>query len=149
MQRWLTMMLVLTFVTSFAMAEEVKRVPKAILDQIADPEPNPLPRYMTAEEKLMPLPQVSPEAYATRTPPTGSVRCPAEYELNEGVLFAWESYTSLLTEMTVAITTGDPEAMVFMVVDTASEQTSVYNTLNSAGADMSQVEFVVQTTDSV
>jgi agmatine deiminase len=149
MQRSLTMMLALAFATSFAMAQEVKRVPKEILDQITDPEPNPLPRHMTEEEKLMPLPQVSPEEYATRTPPAGSVRCPAEYELNEGVLFAWESYTSLLTEMTVAITTGDPDATVFMVVDTTSEQNSVYNTLNSAGADMSQVEFVVRTTDSV
>ncbi len=84
-----------------------------------------------------------------REPPSGSIYCVPEYDPMEGLLIAWEGYTSLLTSLTVGITSGDPEAKVFVVVDTTSEQSSVYGTLSSAGADMSRVEFIVRTTDTV
>lgn len=114
-----------------------------------DPKyPDGLPRYMTDEEKALPLPQ-PPLGGEPRTPPTGAIRCPAEYEPCQGLLFAWEGYTTILTEMIRLLTTLDPAAIAYVVVDTASEQTSVTSTLTSAGADMSQVQFIVRTTDSV
>ncbi len=111
--------------------------------------PDGLPKYLTDEERLLPLPQPEPRDGEGRAPPTGVVRCPAEYEPCAGLFMAWEGYTNILTEMTVSITNNDPSAKVWMVVDTASEQTSVYNSLNSAGAVMSRVEFIVRTTDTV
>lgn len=106
--------------------------------------PDGLPRYLAPEEEGLPLP------LPTRgSPPAGVIRCPAEYEPAQGLLIAWEGYTNILTEMTVAITTLDPEAIVYVVVDNASEQTSATSTLSSAGADMSQVQFIVRVTDTV
>ncbi|MBN2448069.1 MAG: agmatine deiminase family protein [Phycisphaerae bacterium] len=104
-----------------------------------------LPKYMTPAERMVPQPLVPTIA----TPPAGTVRCPAEYEENDGIFFAWEAYTSLLTDMTVGITTNDPDAIVYIVVDNAPEQASATSTLTSAGADMSQVEFVTYVLDSV
>ncbi len=77
------------------------------------------------------------------------MRCPAEYERNEGLFIAWDGYTTVLTELAVQITNQDPEAIVYIAVDTTAEQNNVTSTLTSAGADMDQVEFMVCTTDTV
>ncbi len=111
--------------------------------------PDGLPKYLTDEERLLPLPQPEPRDGEGRAPPTGVVRCPAEYEPCAGLFMSWEGYTDILTQMTVGVTANDPTAKVWMVVDTTSEQTSVYNSLNAAGAVMSSVEFIVRTTDTV
>jgi agmatine deiminase len=148
MQRLLSIVLVL-MMTSWCAAQQTTQVPRQVTDRVSASEPTCLPAYMTEEEKLLPMPQVSREAHVDRAPPTGEIHCAAEYEPNAGILFAWESYTDLLTDMTVGITTNDPDAIVHIVVDTSSEQTTAYNTLNSAGADMSQVDFVIRTTDTV
>ncbi len=124
-------------------------LPKDLFDRLEAESPHSLPRNMTPAEQQMPLPQPTIEDYILRAPPTGAVYCPAEYEQNEGILLAWEDHTGLLTSMTVAITTQDPDATVYMVVDSVSEQSTVTSTLTSAGADMSQVQFIVRTTDSV
>jgi agmatine deiminase len=116
---------------------------------LQDDTSNPLPRYMTEEEKLLPLPSVPYEEFLQRTPPTGVVHTPAEYEQNQGLFIAWEGYTTILTQMVVSITTQDPEAVVYVVVDTPTEQTTASSTLSGAGADMSQVQFIIRTTDSV
>jgi len=107
--------------------------------------PNPLPKYRTTEEALLPpLPVVQ-----GRAAPTGTIYCPAEYEPCDGLFIAWEGYTDILTDMTVKITQNDPAATVWCVVDTSSEQTSATNTLTAAGAVMSRVQFIVRTTDTV
>ncbi len=108
--------------------------------------PNPLPKHLTPEELRLPLPQ---PARGDRTPPTGTVYCPAEYEAMDGLIIAWEGYTDVLTDMVVPATTNDPNITMWVVVDSSSEQTSAFNTLNAAGADMSQVDFIVRTTDTV
>ncbi|MCK4343591.1 MAG: agmatine deiminase family protein [Phycisphaerae bacterium] len=113
--------------------------------RIGDQEPTSLPKYMTPEEQLLPPLPVERGG----RPPSGDIHCSAEYEPCEGIFFAWEGYTGLLSDMTVTITTHDEETMVYMVVDSASEQSSAYSTLNSAGADMDQVEFIVRITDTV
>jgi agmatine/peptidylarginine deiminase len=81
--------------------------------------------------------------------PTGFVYCPAEYEPIEGLIIAWEKYPWILTELTVGITLNDPEAIMYIAVDNSFEQIDVNNTLDMAGADMSQVEFIVHPTDTI
>ncbi|MFC1851495.1 C25 family cysteine peptidase, partial [candidate division CSSED10-310 bacterium] len=77
------------------------------------------------------------------------INTPAEYEQNEGMFISWGSYTSVLAEMTATVTTGDPDAIVYIAVSGSSEQSSATSTLNSYGADMSQVEFITYNTDTV
>ncbi len=105
----------------------------------------PLPKYMTEAEKLLP-PLAVPR---DRAAPTGSVYCPPEYDPMEGLFFAWEGYTSTITSMVVPMTTNDPPATAFVVVDSSSEQSSAYSSLSGSGADMAHVEFIVRATNSV
>jgi agmatine deiminase len=83
------------------------------------------------------------------TPPSGEIYTPPEYAPCDGLFMAWESYTNILTELTVLITNNTPPATVYMVVDTTGEQTSVNTTLTNAGANMDYVQFLVRTTDTV
>ncbi len=128
------------------LAADVAQVPPPeVLEAIVDEDPAPLPRGLGPGESV-------PESnahVAPRTPPPGDIYTPPEYAKNRGLLISWESFTSVLTAMTVAITTGDPDAKVWVVVDDASEQTSAASTLASAGADMSQVQFIVTPTNTV
>ncbi|HUU84267.1 MAG TPA: agmatine deiminase family protein, partial [Phycisphaerae bacterium] len=104
-----------------------------------------LPRYMTAEEKLLPLPLSS----GLRAAPTGTVFTPGEYEPVQGALVNWGNYNALLTEFVVGMTNGDPGAIAYIVVSGSSEQSSATSTLTTAGADMDRVEWLTVTTDTV
>jgi len=73
---------------------------------------------------------------------------PAEYDDNEGMLTVWGSYDSVVTDMAVAVTNNDPDAIVYVVVQNSSEQSSATSTLTSAGADMNQVDFIIYDTDT-
>ncbi|MHC4106556.1 MAG: agmatine deiminase family protein [Planctomycetota bacterium] len=130
--------------SSAAGAEQAKRVPRDILDGIVDDEPDPLPRHMTPAEQRLPLPLPATRGAA----PSGAVDTPTEYEPNEGMLIRWGSYNALLTELTVGVTTGDAEAVVYILVTGASQQASATSTLTSAEADMSQVEFITYSSNS-
>jgi agmatine/peptidylarginine deiminase len=76
--------------------------------------------------------------------PVGAVRAQAEYEPTDGILVRWGSFNALLTQMTVALTTGDAGANVYVVVTGASQQASATTTLSGAGARMSGVKFITQ-----
>ncbi len=130
---------------SLSLAQQGVSIPDEVMEEIKAKDPVSLPRFMTPEERELPPLPVARD----RTPPSGAVHCSAEYEPCAGLFMAWESYTDVLTTMTVNITTHDEETKVWMVVDSASEQSSVTSTLTSAGADMDQVEFIVRTTDTV
>jgi agmatine deiminase len=107
-------------------------------------EPTSLPRYMTPAEARLPLP------VPQRTnPPSGNVYCPPEYAPCEGLFIAWNAYTTILTQLAVGITVNDPNATVWVVVDSTSEQASASSTLSAAGAHMNQIVFIVAPTDSV
>ena len=81
--------------------------------------------------------------------PGGHVRAIAEYEPTAGILITWGGFNALHTAMVVPITTADPPADVWVVVDNASERTQATNALTGAGADMAHVHFIIATTDSV
>jgi agmatine/peptidylarginine deiminase len=138
-----SLLLAIAFSTT---ADEPAVVPQHILDAIVDDNPNPLPRYATAEE-LAEGPVTMPEIVLA--PPTGEVDCPSEYQHNEGLLIRWGDYNSVLTAMVVPITTGDPDGIVYILVSGASQQTSATTTLTNAGADLGQVEFITVPTNSV
>lgn len=111
-----------------------------------EPGAAPLPRDLAPWEVGVPLPQPS----ATRTPPSGSLFTPPEYAHNQGLLVSWDSWFSdLLTGLVVGVTTGDPDAVAWVVVGSASQQSSAAATLSAAGAVMERVEFVLYDTDSV
>jgi agmatine/peptidylarginine deiminase len=126
-------------------APRARKVPQEILDRIVDDDPNPLPRSMTPEERRLPLPLPS----LRLDQPIGAVFTPSEYDFNEGLLIRWGSYNALLTEMAVGITTGDPEAMVWILVTGSSQQSSCTSTLTGAGADMDQVAFITYSSNTV
>ena len=146
MKRVLFLILLVFSIVGPAAAEEMVIVPREILDTIVNQDLDPLPRYATAEELAMPPLELPEVLFA---PPTGEVDCPPEYAHNEGLLMAWGYRNQEVTAMTVPITTGDPDGIVYIVVWSASLQASATSALTSAGADMSQVEFIIADTDTV
>ena len=146
MKRSLLLLVLLAGFAFPAVAEEMVIVPRGILDFVVDQDLDPLPRYATSDELALPPLELP---MALLAPPLGDVDCPPEYAHNEGLLIRWGSYNDVLTAMTVPITTGDPDGIVYIVVWSQSLQTSATNTLISAGANMSQVEFIVVDTNSV
>ena len=146
MRRALPLCVLIVLLAIPALADEPVIVPREVLDAIVDDDPSPLPRYATAEELALP-PLELPEGVLA--PPAGEVSCPPEYGPNAGILLRWGSFNDLLTAMAVAITTGDPDAIVSMLVLNPSYQASATSALTTAGADLSQVEFITVTTDSV
>lgn len=145
MRRSLLLLLLLVPLAAPVIAEEMVIVPREVLETIVDDDLDPLPRYATAEELAMP-PLALPEAVLA--PPVGNVDCPSEYAHNEGLLIRWGYFNSILTAMTVPITTGDPDGIVYVVVSSAWHSNAV-TTLTNEGADMTQVEFIITNTDSV
>ena len=127
-------------------AQEVRRVPADVLARIVDDEPT-LPRGFTAQERASwRLPDLSRVPFA---PPTNLVHTSAEYEKNSGLLIRWGGQNAIHTDMTVAITTGDPDVLVHILVLGASQQSSATATLTNAGANMSRVRFITGVSDTV
>lgn len=120
-----------------------------VLARIQDDDPNPLPKHLTEAEKRLPLQGPTRGDFLQRTPPLGEVHCPAEYEPSQGLLMRWGSYNSVLTELIVGLTTQDPEAITYLLVTGSSQQASATSTLSGAGADLSQVEFITYSANTV
>jgi agmatine deiminase len=124
-------------------AQVPKTVPPEILAAIEDDGPlPPLPRgFAPGESRRVERNDV---AFSPLAPPAGMARAQAEYEASDGLLVRWGTFNALLTQLTVAITTGDPDARVYVVVTGTSQQNSASATLSGAGARMSGVRFVTQ-----
>lgn len=116
-----------------------------ILAAIADDEASPLPRSLAPWE-LVPI---GSSAVVGGTTPSGPIHTYAEYEPNRGLLIRWGSFNDVLTAMTVAVTTADRPARMWIVVSGASQQNSATSTLSNAGADLAWVSFIQAPTDSV
>mgnify|MGYP000738569457 CR=1 FL=1 len=114
------------------------------------PEGSNVPRNLTELEreylKLNPL-QI-PVQRGPYPAPTGPVHCMAEYEPVEAIHMAWESFSSIQSQMIRWITTTG-NADVYVVVDNAAEQTTATTTIQAGGANMARVRFVVRVTDTV
>ena len=83
-------------VCSFAMPSSSLAIDEPIIkgDELVFPEGAQIPRYETATEKLWRETHPIATERAVTPPPTGPVHCVAEFEAMEGLLFAWESFTS-------------------------------------------------------
>lgn len=106
----------------------------------------PLPAGLAPWEVGLPL----PVADAPFAPPAGTILTPAEYARNEGLLLRWTSgFEDELVALTVPITTLDATAIVTIVVSGSSQQASAVSALSAAGADLSQVQFLTTSSNSV
>jgi agmatine/peptidylarginine deiminase len=117
--------------------------PPEVLATIADDDPVRRPRGFDAGER-----PVAPPPFLL-APPTGAARTQPEYARNRGLMIRWGSFNAELTAIAVAVTTGDPEARVFVVVSGPSQQSSAASTLAGAGADLSRIDFLTAPTNSV
>ncbi|MBX3358711.1 MAG: agmatine deiminase family protein [Phycisphaeraceae bacterium] len=126
-------------------------------DRLIFPEGARIPRSLTEVERafLIDYPITVPAPGGLRGPgagaPDGPVFCVPEYAPQEGIIIAWEAFTTLQTQMVQQITAVG-NSVVYIACDTASEQTAVANTLASAtnpSVNLSKVRYVVRTTDTV
>lgn len=145
MRRWLIVVIIGCLIPGVIWAGEAKRVPQEYLDSIVDDDAKPLPRGLAPGETV---PVLDWSKWLSREAPTGTIRTPAEYEFNDGMLIRWGWPDDLLTEMTVAVTTGT-DATVLVLVWGVSQQSSATAVLSGGGADMDQVEFIIYDADSV
>jgi len=120
--------------------------PLTILASTTVPDAKPLPAWETQEEKALRAKYGFPNPVLTDTPPTGSIESYAEWAPSSGVIIAWMSFESFLTDMVrefVQVGTS------WIVVESASQQTSVSNLLVSEGIPLDNVEFMIFNMDSV
>ena len=103
-----------------------------------------LPRNLTGEEQSR-LHEIGINRTIT-DPPDSIVYTPAEFDSVTGVIFAWEAYPTLLTNLIKEVAEDDT---AWVVVDNTSEQNSVSNTLSNANVNMDRVVFQVIETNSV
>ena len=103
-----------------------------------------LPRNLTGEEQSR-LHEIGINRTIT-DPPDSIVYTPAEFDSITGVIFAWEAYPTLLTDLIKEVAESDT---AWVVVDNTSEQNSVSNTLSNANVNMDRVVFQVIETNSV
>ena len=120
----------------------------AVLEALRETDTPGLPRNLAPEERpFLRLPDLS---RVTRIAPVADhLFTASEFERNAAILMRWGNFNAVLTEMIVPITTGDSLAKVMLVVANSSQQASAANTLNSAGANLDRVEFVIAPSNSV
>jgi agmatine/peptidylarginine deiminase len=103
-----------------------------------------LPHNLSEDEKKR-LDEIGINRTVT-DPPDGILYAPAEFDTVAGILFAWEAYSTLLTDLIKEVAEDDT---AWVVVDNSTEQNSVYNTLTNANVNMDHVIFEVAPTNSV
>ncbi len=116
------------------------------------PEGVPVPRSLTpVEARWLEEHPLRSNLAAVTPPPPGPIHCVAEYEPMGGILIAWEGGSDwksvLATLATQFTTTGDAD--VHVACDSSSEASSALSQISSYGADMSRVETMVVTTDTI
>ncbi len=106
------------------------------------PQTEELPIGFTPEE-LLRLDEIGINHLTTAPPPGPGIRSCAEWEPSQGVIIRYPfgiSY-SLIAEMS-------EDLIVYTVVGSSSQQTTVTNNYQSNGVNMSNVEFIIAPTDS-
>jgi agmatine/peptidylarginine deiminase len=123
----------------------------AAAQQQTYPEGAPIPKDLTPLERMHVLAHPLVGTDVPTPPPTGPIHCAAEYEPMDGLLIAWEGtsgWQAVLRQIAVHVTTTG-QARIYVYCDTTTERNNVQNTLAAAGCDMSRVELLVRTTDSI
>jgi len=118
-----------------------------------------LPRSLTENEKryLIEHPLVArggngdASTRGSATPPTGPVRCVAEYEPMQAVLVSWigsSTFLTILAKMGAQATTVG-NADYYVVVPSAAVQTTATTLLTTQGANLSRVKFFIRPLDTI
>jgi agmatine deiminase len=122
-------------------------------DRLVYPQGQDISRALTPVEReylrLHPLGGAMTDAVTA--PPTGPLRCVAEYEPMDGIIMAWEGsagQNNIQAQMARWITTTG-NADVYMQCDTQTIQNTATASMTSAGANMSRVRFVRTITDTI
>ena len=104
----------------------------------------PLPRGLTAEEKTR-LREIGINRTIT-DPPDSIMYAPAEFDSVAGMIFAWEAYYDLLTDLIKEVAEDDT---AWVVVDNIAEEVSATTLLTNEGVNMDHVVFQPIATNSV
>lgn len=115
------------------------------------PEGAPIPRSLTEAESAWLVHNPIAITKAVTPPPTGPIRCVAEYEAMESIVVAWEGtsgWLTILAKMARHVTTTG-QASVWIAVDNASEATSARNRCATEGANMNRVFTMVVPTNTI
>ncbi len=116
----------------------------------------PLPRWREggtpADDHTLPRVPIAVAATPRIAPTSGWIQSPPEYEPVEGVLFRYNTgaWTSVVTDCVAALT-GDPlhDEIAYVVVASVAQMNSATTAFQTAGADLSKVQFIVKSTDSI
>jgi len=119
----------------------------------AQTTPN-LPRYMTAEEKLLlQLQPAKPSGVLSQgitDPPTVSVRTMAEWEELQAILISWNGNATWLNILVEIVRAAREECREVVSCNTQGNIDAAKNTLTAAGVDIaSNVEFLIVPTNSI
>ncbi len=141
----------LPFATGAPVSAQVVDEPILVNGSLVYPEGAAIPKWMTPTESAYIETRPLEAMRGTTPPPEGPIYCPAEYEPMQGILIAWESFTSTLALMAAHITTTG-NADIYVMCDTASEANTARNAIDnvvSPEANMSRVFTFVAPTDTV
>lgn len=116
----------------------------------------PLPRWREggtpAEDRTRSLVPVAVNASRRMPPTSGTIASPPEYTPADGVLFRYSTgaWPAVTTDCVAALT-GDPayDEIAYVVVSSASQQSSATTAFLAAGADMAKVQFILEPTNSI
>ena len=104
-----------------------------------------LPASLT-ESELLRLDEIGGLRDVT-PPPINEFNLVSEYDKADGVIFAWSnSYSTLIRQLITAVSQSDT---AYVIVGNSSTQSSVTSLLNSSGADLSRVIFLIESLNSV
>ncbi len=115
------------------------------------PEGAETPRNLTDVEREYLKNNPLTSLRGTTPPPTGPVRCVAEYEPMDGIVIGWEGSTTWLNihaQLARHITTTG-NARLYVIIDNGTEQADATNRITAAGGDMSKVVFMTRNLDSI
>jgi agmatine/peptidylarginine deiminase len=117
-----------------------------VLAAAAGAAETPLPKGPAPHEANLPLPAVE----APFAPPTGAVHTPPEYARNRGLLLRWTSgFEPELVALAAGVTGQETRAVVTIVVSGPTQQATATNVLTSGGIDMTRVEFLQRSSNSI
>ena len=119
-----------------------------VAGELVFPEGHRIPKAMTRTEARFIGEAGIVSSRSGTAPPIGPIRCASEYEPMQGIILAWEGYTTILRQMAAHITTTG-EADVYVACDSSSEANSARSSMINAGADPDRVFTFVHPTDTV
>ncbi len=115
----------------------------------------PLPRYRPNVPPVDPNQSLHPFAIETAggiaAQPLGLVASPPEYSPTRGVLYRYSNsaWPTVVRDCVVQLTQPGFTEIAYVLVNNTTEQSSAISQFTAGGADLSRVQFIIKTTDSI